>query len=108
MGKKNKSGLVYKGHNKFACDGRDVAMPGLSEITDRQVYNAFVNHGNAEYIAYITSDKTLSEAIRGLGKNIRKAYKAGEQLTNSEMGMYIEMQNSKSKTLTGSMFMRHI
>lgn len=37
-----------------------------------------------------------------------KKNKAGEPLTNSEMGMYIEMQNSKSKTLTGNMFMRHI
>lgn len=108
MRNKNKSGLVYKGQNKFACDGRDVAMTGLGGVTDRQVYNAFVNHGNQEYIAYVTCDKTLSEAIRGLGKNIKKAYKVGEQLTNSEMGMYIEMQNSKSKTLTESMFMRHI
>lgn len=48
MRKKNKSGFEYKGHNKFACDGRDVALPGLGGVTDRQVYNAFVNHGNTE------------------------------------------------------------
>lgn len=83
-------------------------MPGLGGVTDRHVYNTFVNHGNAEYIAYVTGNKTLSEAVRELGKNIKKAYKVGEQLTNSEMDMYIEMQNSKSKTLTESMFMRHI
>lgn len=97
-----------KRHNNIIGDGRDIPIPGMGGITDRQIYNAFVNHGNQEYIAYVTGDKTLSEAVRGLGKNIKKAYKTGEPLTNAEMGMYIEMQNSKSKALTGSMFMRHI
>ena len=97
-----------KGHNNIIGDGIDIPIPGLGGITDRQIYNAFVNHGNQEYIAYVTGDKTLSEAITELGKNIKKAYKAGEQLTSAEMGMHMEMQNSKSKTLTGSMFMRHI
>lgn len=97
-----------KGHNNIICDGKDIPIKGLGGITDRQIYNAFVNYGNQEYIAYVTGDKTLSEAIIGLGKNIKKAYKAGEPLTSAEMSMYMEMQSSKSKTLTGSMFMRHI
>ena len=48
MSKKNKAWLVYKGHNKFACDGRDVSMSNLGGATDRYVYTVFVNHENAE------------------------------------------------------------
>lgn len=34
---------MYKGHNKFECDRRDVSMPDLGGVTDRYVYETYIN-----------------------------------------------------------------
>lgn len=49
MSKKNKAGLEYKGHNKFACGWRDVSMPDLCGVTDRHVYETYLNKKDKQW-----------------------------------------------------------